>query len=230
MGEENKFNTSKIKKSWKTQEPQIQTSPEISSEPNKEQPQDQSSPGIKQPTIEVRTSTDNNFEPIFEQNAPPSLDKIVQYHLDQQKKTIDDEATLKKKNAESMLYQNLVYLVNLAASGKSLQSQLTEQHSVSVPVLVKDNSEAIRLINLEISDPTNKDVATLIKLKSKLQGVATEEQQPEEKKIIKPDNSTPINSTTKKATGISTKLGLALFALTIVVVIAVGYGVMGLLH
>lgn len=111
------------------------------------------------PQQEIRTNDKDSFTPM---DLPTrNLDKAIEDWAEKRKQ---HDIDLAYKKLTNMLFQPL-------DTPQPSPQQQQPQQPVIQQVLVKDNSEAIKLIDLEILKPGNKDLAGLINVKRRLQGL-----------------------------------------------------------
>jgi len=169
------------------------------------------------PSQEVRTNETDSFVPI---DVPTdNLDVAIE-------KFFEDKKQREKKAA----YRRLL---NMLYQPENMLQQQPQPQPVVQQVLVKDNSDAIRAIDLEIMNPENKDLNGLINAKRRLQGLPLETKKDVQQKSsdsFSDYRSSYENSSTKKveavpkekveknygwkfALGLSALLGVITFAI-----------------
>jgi hypothetical protein len=179
----------------------------------------------------------NPKEPAIEQpkllvKERPSFDNMLERIKQKKFKQIEDEAVAKKTQAEDGLYDGLAALIELAANGKSFLPSISAsvQQPEPVKVVVKDNSEAVRLIDLQLMDNRVQNKVVLLKLKRELQG------QPftTEDSVMYSESEAPLNQVRLKKAVVkadksySGKTGLAIGISVFGITIAIYFIVMAL--
>jgi hypothetical protein len=156
----------------------------------------------------------------------PSIDDIIRKELDRKKQQIFDKAATDYINTENKFYDNLFAMIDSASNNASVPTQSSSPIQIQpTQPQVKDNSEAIRLIEAEILDPKT-DSATLkslYKMKQKLKGESIDE------KLVNLQEPSitikPVKQQTTKNTDVpqknSWKVGLAVFGLVTIATIAI---------
>ena len=199
-------------KKAKTVVPQTQTKDLLPTKYEKSEKEE--IPAPMQKAEEQVTSSLPLEKPISEQTEHPSFNGTIMKVLDRKMKQVDDEAAIKKKNIEDTFYSKLFTFMDSVASDSPVLTPKVNQPQTSQPqVIVKDNSEAIRLITVQLLDPKVKNKEPLLYLKRQLQG------QPYEEAHISPINSKQSNhepeikpALAKKGTSLKTALlALGLF-------------------
>jgi hypothetical protein len=180
-------------------------------------------PIISIPAQEIRTSDKDSFTPM----------DLPTRNLD---KAIEDWAEKRKQHDIDLAYKkltNMLFQPDAPQPTGLPQQPQQPQQPVIQQVLVKDNSEAIRLIDLEIMNPENKDLEGLIAVKRRLQGLPPDQRQPQRQEPIE-NNKKKVgsNSNGKVERNFSKKLAFGLGALLFTVTIGIWYGLMvsGMLH
>ena len=186
------------------------------SQPIKAEPAIQQEPVIQQPPIP---------------KEHPSIDNMLEKIKANKFRKIDEEAAIKKMQAENGLYEGLEALIELAASGKVISAQSIPQQPLQVErVVVKNNSEAIAAIDVQLADETVKDKVALLRVKRQLQGQPfTHEDEVMFSTPIPTKKTVDIKQPTEKKE-YSIKVALAAFALVALSTGSVYYLLSAVLH
>lgn len=116
-----------------------------------------------QPSQEIRAKESDPFIPT---DLPTrKLDQIIEDFYEKKKQKEIDDA-----------YKRLT---NMLFTGNIPQNALPQSQPTVQQVYVKDNSEAIKLIDIAILDPDAKDLKTLQSIKRRLQGQTIEPEKPQ---------------------------------------------------
>jgi hypothetical protein len=225
----------------------IATIPEVFEQPKKEEPKEEKPkpkfpemPNVTQPVIPPVIKPAEIVPLPEEPTVPlpppppqpnielhrPSLDGLITKAIDRKKQQIDEEKEREKQQYENKFYDGLLALVeSIASSSVNPAPILTQQVFQQLPSAnVKDNSEAITLIDAQLIDPATKDKLSLLKVKRQLQGKPFTE---EEVKAFSPvsQSTNDVNSKDIKLKRRSDwKIGLALFTVVTLVSLLVLLG------